>query len=179
MGKPLVGGELVEQGLIPPAGLDSLFAHPGLLADHPQGHVGLLHQLLLLLEQELDGTEKFLGIAIGDAARQHRCRRGLDVEREFPEHETHLAGIDIFRPQHRKDVLAERGAMRATHRRIFGDGHRRVGGTERHVRQRYRLRHQRGGGVLRHGAADRMERHQSEQRGKPGPCQREGEGPAK
>ena len=59
--------------------------------------LGLRHQLLLLLEQGLDGAEKFLGIVIGDAARQHRCRRGLDVEREFPEHETHLAGVDIFR----------------------------------------------------------------------------------
>src|ERR1700736_595995 len=34
---------------------------------------------------------------------------------EFPKHEAHLAGVDIFRLQHRKHVLVECGAVRTAH----------------------------------------------------------------
>src|SRR5260370_32471919 len=82
-GEFLIGGELVEQGLILLAGLDSLFAHAGLVADQLQGIYRLRHQLILLFEQRFDGAEKFPGIVIGDAAPKNRCSRNLDLGRVF------------------------------------------------------------------------------------------------
>ena len=175
MGKSLVGGELVEQHLIPHAGLDVRFADPGLLADYPQGNGGLLHQLLLLLEQQLDGSEKFLGIAIGDTAGQHRCRRGLDVEREFPEHKRTFP-VSIYFVRSIGKTFSPNAAQCG---QLIDEYSVMVTGalsdTERHVRERYRLRHQRGGGLLRHGAGDRLQRNQSEQNGETGARQRGGE----
>ena len=49
------------------------------------------------------------------AARQHEARRRKRVEREFPQHEFHLAGIDISRLQRRIDFVVERSTMRARH----------------------------------------------------------------
>ena len=80
-------------------------------ADPLQGLLGLHYPLILLFEQHVDHGEKFSGIVLGDAARQHRGRCGLDVEREFPEHETHLAGVNIFRFDLRKHVCVECRAM--------------------------------------------------------------------
>ena len=139
-GEFLVGGDLVEQRLILQAVLDRLLAEPGLLADPRQGLGGVLrHPVVLLPEQHVDDGEIFAGIVLGDAARQHRARRGLDVEREFAEHVTDLAAVDVFRLDLREHGFVEVRAMPAGHRGVFGDRHRGVGGTERHVRQRHRL----------------------------------------
>ena len=149
----LVGGQLVEQDLIPLAGLDLLFAHAVQLADQFQGVLGLRHQPVKLLEQGLDDGEIFFGIILADAARQHRGCGGGNVEREFPEHEAHLAGVDVARAQHREHVLAERRAMLAAHRCVFGDGDRRLRRPDRDIGQRYRLCHRCRDRTLRHGAA--------------------------
>jgi hypothetical protein len=79
----LIGSKLIQQGLILLAGLDRLFAHPVQFADRLQGVFGLVHQPVLLFEQGVDGAQIFLGIVVGDAARQHRSGRSLDIEREL------------------------------------------------------------------------------------------------
>ena len=91
----LVGGDLVEQRLVLQAVLDLLLAQAGLLADPRQRLRGVLHHPVVLLpEQEVDDGEIFRRVVLGDAARQHRAGRGLDVEREFAEHVADLAGVD-------------------------------------------------------------------------------------
>ena len=67
--------------------------------------------------------------------------------------------------------------MWAGHRGVFGDGHRRIGGTERHVRQRYRLGDVRGG--LRPGGGDQVERRNTGESGKSGQRQGGGDGAAR
>src|SRR5258707_1123033 len=120
--------------------LDRLLAEAGLLADAGQRFGGILRDpVVLLFEQHVDDREIFPGIVLGDAARQHRARRGLDVERELAEHVTYLAGVDIFRLDLRKHGFVEGRPMRAGHRRKFGDRHLGVAGAARQVRQRYGL----------------------------------------
>ena len=153
MGVSLVGGELVELRLIFLAGLDFLLAHSMQFADIDQRILGLRHQAFLQFEQGLDCTEVFFGIALAGAARQYRGCGGLYVERKFAEHETYLAGVDIFRTQHRKDILTERRAMRAAHRRIFGDGHRRLRRPDGDVGEGYRFGDASGNRALRHRGA--------------------------
>src|SRR5215213_4568901 len=110
----LVGRDLVEQGLVLEAILDRLLAETGLLADPDQGFRGVFQDpLVLLLEQHVDDSEILARVVLCDAARQHRARRRLDVEREFAEHVTYLPGIDIFRLYFRKHRVIERRAMRA------------------------------------------------------------------
>src|SRR5438876_5801052 len=93
----LVGGDLVQQRLVFQATVDRLRAEAGLLADPRQRVGGVLHHPVVLLpEQEVDDREISSGIVLGDAARQHRAGGGLDIEREFAEHITYLAGVDIF-----------------------------------------------------------------------------------
>src|SRR6516162_4412638 len=78
----LVGGDLVEQRLVLQALFDLLLGQAGLLADPRQALGGVLHHpVVLRLEQEVGHSEIFVGIAVGDAARQHRARGRLDVER--------------------------------------------------------------------------------------------------
>ena len=137
----MVGGDLVEQRLVLQALLDRLLAETGLLADPDQRFSGVFqHPVVLLLEQHVDHGEIFACVVLGDAARQHRASRGLDVEREFAEHVANLAGVDVFRFDLRKHGFVKGGAMRAGHRREFGDRHRGVGRTERHIGQRDRFR---------------------------------------
>ena len=115
-------------------------AQSGLLADPRQRLGGVFqHPVVLLPEQHVDHGEILSGIVLGDAARQHRARGRLDVEREFAEHVADLVGVDVFRLDLREDLFVEVGAMRAGHRGIFGDRHGGVGGAQRHVGQRHRL----------------------------------------
>jgi hypothetical protein len=63
----LIGGEFVEHRPVLLAGLDRLFAHPGLFANPHQAFFRLCHHRILLLEQGLDGVEEFSGIVGCDA----------------------------------------------------------------------------------------------------------------
>src|ERR1700730_10459213 len=91
----LVGDELVQQRLVIEAGLDLLLTEAGLLADPRQRLRGVLHHPVVLRAEQQIGDGKILaGVAIGDAARQHRARRCLDVERELAEDVANLAGVD-------------------------------------------------------------------------------------
>src|SRR5581483_8060026 len=155
----LISDELVEQRLVVEAGLDLLLAEAGLLADPRQRLRGVLHHPVgLRTEQEIDDGKIFAGVAVGDAARQHRTGRRLDVERELTEDVTDLAGVDELRLDLREYVGVEGRAVRAGHRGVFGDRDLGVRGSERHVRQRHRLGDI--GGALGQRFADQPQRRE-------------------
>ena len=104
---------------------------PNCLAIACSGSIGFCTiQSALLGEQRLDHRHVFV---LAGAARQHEAGRRERIERKFAEDEAHLAGIDVALLQFRKGRLGEMRAVRAGHRGIFDDGHRRLVGTEHDI----------------------------------------------
>ena len=72
-------GDLVLHRLVLQAILDRLRAEPGLPPDQLQRVAGLLDQLVLLLEHDVDDGEIFCRVVLGDVARQDLAREALNV----------------------------------------------------------------------------------------------------
>src|SRR5712692_9983982 len=86
--------DAVEHLLIRQALVEALLGEAGLLGDPQQRLQRLLgHPLLLLGKERLDQREKFV---LAGATRQHGAGGGQRIEREFPENEADLAGVDVF-----------------------------------------------------------------------------------
>src|SRR3954447_18958075 len=168
---------LSDRWIVVDAGLYGLLGGSGLYADPVDGGKRSAHQIVLRLEQRIDQREIFPRVVAGDATRHGgRSQRDI-VEREFAEDVAHFAGVDIFRLDLRKYGFVEMRAMRTGHRCEFGDRHRCVGGTERHVRQRHRFCDIRRS--LRHRVGDEAQRREAGECGKPGQRQGCGEGAAR
>src|SRR5215472_1756146 len=138
--------EALEELLIRQTVVEFGLAYAELLGDLLQRRQGLLDDPFGLLgEQGLhDGHVSVLAAA----ARQHESRGRERIEREGTQGVADLAGVDVTLLQLGKRGLGKMRAMRAGHRGIFDDGHRRLVGPDHDVAVRPRIGKIGGRGIV-------------------------------
>ena len=103
-----------------PVAFGDSFQHAAERAD-----IGRLNDAFLVLEEIVQNVK----IPVLAGAERNHIRRhiGLAVDREFAEHELHLASGHVFLFESRKDFVVEILARRAGGRGVFDQGDRRIG----------------------------------------------------
>ena len=96
--------------LVVQAGHESLFGETSLQRNLAQAFKRLWHPVLLRLEQHIDDREIFF---LRCTARQHEAAHASIIVREFAEHQTHFAGVDVILLQLRQLDSGELRTMRA------------------------------------------------------------------